>query len=150
MASNRQTILTYLRDTLLPKITVENGYNNTLASIERGLRYPDELGDDKFPAVFVGQTEETRQNLTKIHFQSDLMVNIVGFVKSLNGINGAQESMDSLIEDVTKALETDRLQGGIVNWTEIKSVKTDIGDLEPHAACVIVVHFVYTTGGTTP
>jgi len=150
VASKRSSILEYLRTTLFPTITEENGYTNTLATVERGLRYPDSLNESAFPAVFVAQTTEERKNLTKIHFQSDLLVTLVGFVKSAEGVSGAQGSLDSLIEDVTKALETDRLQGGLVNWTEVKRIRTDTGDLDPHAACAIEAHFIYTTEGTAP
>ena len=150
MASKRQAILEYLRASLMPSITTGAGYNNTIGKVERGLRYPDEINDSEFPAVFIAQTEETRQNLTKIHFQSDLSVSIVGFVKSLNGTSGAQLALDGLIEDLTKKLESDRQQGGLVNWTEIKRIKTDVGDLDPHAACAIEAHFIYTTEGTNP
>ena len=150
MASKRSAILEYMRGTLLPAITTGGGFNNTISRVERGLRYPDEINDSEFPAVFVAQTEETRQNLTKIHFQSDLSVSSVGFVKSLNGTSGAQLALDGLIEDLTKKLEADRQQGGLVNWTEIKRVKTDVGDLDPIAACAIEVHFTYTTEGANP
>ena len=150
MSSKRQSILEYLRTTRLPTITTGNGYNNTVQTIERGLRFPDDISDPKFPAIFISRTEETRKNLTRIHFQSELAVSLVGFVKSTYGNSGAQIALDGLIEDVTKCLETDRLLGGLVNWTEIRSIKSDIGDIDPHAACGIDVYFIYTTEGVTP
>ena len=74
---------------------------------------------------------------------------VQGVVKSVD-IETIQAELDKLIEDITKALERDRLLGGNVKWTEIKRVETDDGNLGAYAACAITVEFEYVSEGTTP
>ena len=156
MASKRATILQYLKDTLLPGICTDSGYNFDLATVERGHRNPRTMGDHEFPAVFITATQERRKNLTANQFMADpLQVVLVGYVKNSKDSadasgTGAQEDLDKLIEDITKALETDRLQGDRVKWTEITDIATDEGDLSPVAGCVISVSFTYVSEGVNP
>jgi hypothetical protein len=155
LPSNRQTILEYLRGTLFPGITITAGYNNTIKTIERGQRSRTSLGDTDFPAIFIVTSREQRKNITGNQFQANLQVALLCYVKDTKGDpnatgTGVQKDLDRLIEDVTKKLETDRLQGGLVHWTEITDIDTDDGDLMPYAGAVIAVEFQYTTEGIAP
>lgn len=148
--STRQTILDHLADTLLPTITTGGSYNFTVQTVNRGWRDPEELDDGKFPAIYVTQSEEIRQNITHNKIKSELNVILIGMVRTTNGINDVQKEMDKLIEDVTKVLETDRTQGNRVHWTEIKRITTDFGDNEPYGVVRVDVQFVYAVVGTSP
>ena len=153
--SKRSTILEHLRETLFPGITTTAGYNNTLNTIERGQRSRSSLGDTDFPALFIVTTKEKRKNITGNQFQATLQVALLLYVKDTKSDpnsdgTGVQKDLDLIIEDVTKKLEADRLQGGRVHWTEITDIDTDDGDLLPYAGAVIGVEFEYTTEGVSP
>ena len=149
--SKRQNILNALRDTVLPVITIANGYNFDVGEIERGIRQIDALPDSKFPAIYIARTDEERSNLTGNQFQATLNAILVGYVKNSTGIDGAQEDLDDLIEDITKAIETDRTLGvSGVKWTEIVGVATDDGDLQTLAGCAITVKIEYVSEGVSP
>lgn len=151
--SKRQAILNRLRDTILPGITTGAGYNNTLkaASCRRGLREMDAMADSAYPVLYIAKTDEERENLTGNQYLSKMRVILIAFVKSSTGVDGAQEDLDDFIEDVTKALETDRTIGlSYVTYLEIKRVATDEGDLQSVAGCRIDVEIQYATEGVTP
>lgn len=156
MSSKRSDLLEYLKNTLLPTVKPSAGYNMCFNTIERGHRNPDSLGEHQFPAIFITSTQEKRKNITHNQFMADpLQVILVGYVQSTKSnddldISGVQLDLDKFIEDVTKVLETDRLQTGLVKWTEISDIATDEGDLYPVAGCVISVNFSYTTEGISP
>jgi hypothetical protein len=154
--SKRELILEYLRNTLLPSVVKGNTYHNTIALVERGHRSPRDFGNEKFPAVFITATRERRKNLTHNQFTANpLQVVLVGYVKDTKSSPGAagtgvHRDLDRLIQDITKVLETDRLQGGLVSWTEVSDVATDDGDMAPYAGCVISVEFQYVSEGVNP
>jgi hypothetical protein len=148
--SKRALILNALRDTVLPAITTGGGYNYTLSTISRGLGQIDSIPDSSYPAVFLGRSTETRENLTRNQYQGRVSVVIVGYVKADTAGAGAQLALDNLIEDLTKALEQDRTQGGLAKWTEVKTIDTDDGDLDNLAACAITVEIVYVSEGINP
>lgn len=151
--SKRQTILNHLRDTIFPGITTGGGYHSTVkaSSCQRGIREIDAMGDSEFPVLYIARTTEERQNLTGNQFMATMEVMVVGYVQNSSGIDGAQEDLDDLIEDVTKAIETDRTLGlSEVKWTEIKKVVTDDGDLQTLAGCAITVEIQYVSEGVNP
>lgn len=156
MANSKRALLhEYLRATLFPSITKANGYNFTVKVTERGIRNFQTMNEGEFPAIFIPSSTETRDNITGNQFRGSLSIPIVGFVKNSKtnpdaSGPGVQQDLDNLIEDITKALETDRLQGGLVLGTEIKSVATDDGDMAPIAGCVVTVEFYYVSEGVTP
>jgi hypothetical protein len=150
MSSKRADLLDYLTDTLFPSIKESAGYQVTVRKVERGFRLPSDLIDGDFPALFLADTDESRQNITRNQFQATIILALVGYAKAGNAANVSQREADKLIEDVTKCLETDRSQGGLVKWTEIKRINTFGGDGGPQAAFVMDIEFVYVSEGVTP
>jgi hypothetical protein len=149
--SKRRQILNYLRDTTFALITTTGGYNTTVVTKKRGVDEVDALPDSAFPALYIAATAEERQNITINQIQSRMQVAILGYVKNPDGTDGLQESLDDLVEDITKALETDRKLGGLAaKWLEIKSVTTDDGDQMPYGVVVLSVEIVYVSEGITP
>lgn len=155
MSSKRQTLLEYLK-TLLATITVGNGYNFTVATVERGIRNIREMSDQEMPAIFITMTHEKRARITRDQFRSDLQVIIVAYVKNTKGdftgtATGVELDLDKLVADITKAVETDPLQtvsgSPLVYNTEITDIATDDGDLTPNAGVVMSVVFSYASEG---
>lgn len=150
MANKRQTILDALVATILPTITTANGYTNDVSLVMRGQRNIDDLADPDFPCLMIGSTEETRKNISKTIYHSELLVNLIGAVKSPDGVSGAQAAMDLFIADVTKCILADHLQGGLVLYTEVRRITTDHGDRDLHALFVMEIYFRYATEGNAP
>ncbi len=148
--SIRKQLLNRLRDTVFPIITVANGYNNDIVTIERGLKNFASITDEKFPALFISSADENRENVTNKSFRSDLTAFITGYVISPNNLSGLQEALDDLIEDTTKAIHQDYTQGGLAVTTEITRIDTDAGDEQSHATFVMQVRFDYRTQGVNP
>jgi len=145
--SNRKVILTHIAETVLPTITIANGFNFNVATFARGLVSLEELTDEDYPALFVSSADETREDVTHKDFKSLMLVRIHGFVKA--AADDVQKQLDDLIEDVTEALYADPTQGGRVNWTKVKTIETDEGNLEGHAIFRLTVEFLYKSPGKT-
>ncbi len=155
MASSRSTILEYLRNTLLPTITTGNGYNNTVVNVYRGFRNIDEMGDSDFPSLFITMPHERRKRITGNQFRSDLEVIVFGYVKNSkvdlsSSPTGVELDLDNLIEDMTKCIETDPIQGGRVYNTEITDIVTVGIDTAPTAGVAFSVNFSYAAEGVAP
>jgi hypothetical protein len=150
MPSKRETVLQYLVETLLPTITVANGYSQTISLVDRGVRPFDRMNDPDFPCLLLADTKETRKNITANQFMAHLAVTLIGGIKSADGVSQNQKYLDRLVADVTKCLETDRLQGGRVIRTTVAEIETDSGEIDPHAAAVFTIEMDYTTEGTNP
>lgn len=150
MASKRATLLAYLRDTVLALITTGNGYNFTVGSIRRGVYEIESVPLSALPAVCIARTAEDRTNLTQNQFLGRLEVVLLGYVKSATGTTGTMDEIEKLVQDITKALEQDRLQGGNAKWTEVKRVVTSDGDTDDLGVCAVTVEFNYVSEGATP
>lgn len=154
MASKRQSLLEYLK-TLLAGITTGNGYNFTVKTVKRGVINQRTLNDNQLPALFIVMTHEKRKRITVNQFSAELQAIIVGYVKNTKGDfastgTGVELDLDKLIEDVTKIIEADPLQSGLVYDTEIQDIVSDDGDLTPNAGFMLSVVFKYASEGITP
>jgi hypothetical protein len=150
MASKRATLLAYLRDTVLAQIATGSGYNFTVGSVKRGVYEIDALPQSALPAICIARTMEDRSNLTGNQFIGRLEVVLLGYVKSATGVTGTMDEVEKFVEDITKALEQDRLQGDHVKWTEVKRVVTSDGDTDDLGVCAITVEFQYVSEGVSP
>lgn len=150
MSSTRNNVLAYMVSFLSTQLTTGNGYNFTVGTVERGLKYPENIPQSGFPALFVSSTDEARTNITRRDFKAVISANLVGYVKIADGVSGLQDELDKFIEDVAKAVEVDRTQDGNVHWTTITRIRTDDGDSQEYAAFVMQVDFHYAAMGSTP
>lgn len=137
--SKRTNVLNYLRDTTLAAITISGGYNFDVQNIARGIRAMDVLPVSKFPCLWIVKADEERENITHMQVKSTMTVVIVGYVRNSTGLDGLQEDLDKLIQDVSRALEQDRLLNGNSFRLRIRTVHTDDGDLDPIAAFAMQV-----------
>lgn len=144
--SKRKVITNYIRDTTLAAIKTVNGYNNTVAKIERGIRNLENLTDDEFPILFIPGVSESRKDRTKIHFESVMSVFIAGFVRDADGVaGGIQQQLDDLVEDVTKAMYADEGLGGNALELAVVTVVPVDGDQESHDGFLMQVDVQYST-----
>ena len=150
MSSKRTQVLNYIRDNIFDLITVANGYNLTVPTKERGVLEVDALPESSFPCLFIAKAPEKRTDITVSQFQSEMDITILGYVKNSTGLAGLQNDMDLLIEDVTKALETDRMFGGLAKTFNIGTILTDDGDLMPFGVIALSVKISYVSEKGTP
>jgi len=150
MASNRKVILGYLISTTLKIIDSNSGFNTTPQTIARGIKEIDAIPDSSFPALYLARTKEDRENITRNQFRSSLTVYILGIVKNASGTSGLQDEIENLIEDVTKAIETDRTLGGNCKWLEIRGIETIDDDYMPFGTFMMEVQITYADTGTSP
>jgi hypothetical protein len=148
--SVRQNLLDYLATYLAGELTTGNGYNYTAAQVARGVKYPEEIAGDGFPAIFISTSDEQRNNISRFQFKAKINVAFFCMVKNDAGTTGVQAQLDKLVADLGKALEKDRTQNGIVLWSSIDRIKTDAGDSESYAVAMMDVAFNYTQSGVTP
>lgn len=150
MASKRQLLLDYLNDTLLPSIKTSSGYQTTVRLVQRGYKTAVSLQEGEFPAIFLADNDETRENITHNQFKGTITLVLVAYARAGEGAHASQKELDKLIEDITKCLETDRLQGGRALGTEVTRISAFTGDAGPHATVAITVEFFYASEGVTP
>jgi hypothetical protein len=104
----------------------------------------EELSNAQFPACLVQTAGETRSDRTiggdNIQRVSDLTIRIVGFVKGAS----IDTLRNELIEAIENGLDADRTRGGYALDTQVVSVETDEGAIEPLGGIVVTVSVLYT------
>lgn len=148
--SRRKIILNYLRDTTFAtsNITKANGFHVDLATVRRGVIAFDALPNEAFPAIVVGKGDETRKTLTKVDYDSDMLVTVWGYVRKDEATaDGMLAELDDLISDITKAIEADRTLGNNAKFARVETVGGDEGDSMPFALCSIVLRIGYVGRG---
>lgn len=104
----------------------------------------EELSNAQFPACLVQTSGETREDRTiggsDIQRISDLTIRIVGFVKG----SSIDTARNELIEAIENGLDADRTRGGYALDTQVVSVETDEGTIEPLGGIVVTVSVLYT------
>ncbi len=149
--SKRKKIIEYLRDTTLAAITTAGGYNNDIATIERGLRNIQRMADEEFPAIFIPGASEQREDETKVHFTSNMSVFLAAWVKDVVGsYGGVQLLLDNIIEDITKAVYVDETLGGNAINTTISEVDPEDADDGAHGFALIKLDIQYNSLKSSP
>lgn len=108
------------------------------------------LSNAQFPAILVETAGETRGDATigdtDIQRQSTIEYRLIGFVK------GAQidNARNLLIEGIEEKLDQDRSRGGYAVDTEVTTIETDEGSIDPIGGVIVTVTVLYEfTRGTT-
>lgn len=109
----------------------------------------EKLSNAQFPAVLVRSTDEDREDSTIGGSISSRMATInyqlVCFAKSIK-IDTARNHM---IEAVEESLDVDRTRGGNALDTQIISIETDEGSIDPIGGVIITLRVLYKyTRGT--
>jgi len=151
LSNKRQSIFEDLKTTF-GLIKKASGYNVDLAYAEIGVKSFSELPADKFPALMVIGADERRENATNQTFSSSLDVYIYGYVRSSDVKDCAKlvEDLNALIADATKAIMVDPGRGCHATYSEITSVLTDKGAIQPFAMFEMVVGVDYRADFANP
>lgn len=136
--SKRDDLLNDIKSAL-ENIKVSNGYNFDVSYISTKLEAPDELAPDDFPALFIVDTDENKEDTEVNEMQNQLRFIISGYVKD---DDDPDDSRRKLLEDVEKAICADRYRNGIAVNTMPANIKTDHGTFAPFA--VFDFEFVIT------
>ena len=110
----------------------------------------DKLSNAQYPAILVRTTNESREDGTVGGATSSRFGNIdyelVCFVKSTT----IDTSRNQIVEAIEEKLDVDRTRGGNAIDTQITSIETDDGSIDPIGGVIITVRVEYQfTRGTT-
>ena len=110
----------------------------------------NKLSNAQFPAILVQTAGESRSDVTigddSIKREGLITYEITGFVKS----STIDTARNELIEAIEEALDTDRTRGGYAKDTQVVTVDTDEGVIDPIGAIIVTVEVQYFfTRGTT-
>lgn len=121
----------------------------TLKKVTRDPFDYERLSNAQFPAAWVQSGEETREDISagvSIRRMGSITYRIIGFVKG----SGLDALRNEMIEAIEETLDADRSRGGKALNTQVTSVGTDEGALEPIGGITmdVVVSYVYNKGAT--
>jgi hypothetical protein len=108
------------------------------------------LSNAQFPAILVQTASESREDATiggaGIKRFGTIDYSVIGYVKAAT----IDTARNNLIEAVEEALDTDRTRGGYAKDTQVISVETDEGSIDPIGGIIVTVRVLYDfTRGTT-
>ena len=124
----------------------------TPVSIKLVTRQPfdfDKLSNAQFPAVLVRSADEDREDTTVGGSIAQRMATInyqlICYVKG----QAVDTARNSIIEAIEEALDVDRTRGGNALDTQIVSIETDEGSIDPIGGVIITLRVLYKyTRGT--
>lgn len=101
----------------------------------------ERLSNAQFPAILVQTSNETRQDITMgdIKRQAVIEYRLICYIKS-GTIDTARNNLLTLIEN---KLEEDRTRNGNAIETQVLSVQTDEGSLDPIGGLIVTVQVLY-------
>lgn len=101
------------------------------------------LSNAQFPAILVQTATETRDDITiggsDITREGTIDYLLVGYTKGVT-IDAAR---NQLIEYIEEALDADRTRGGYALDTQVVSVETDEGSIDPIGGVLVTVRVLY-------
>jgi hypothetical protein len=103
----------------------------------------DKLSNAQFPAVLVRSSDEDREDSTVGGSMSQRMATInyqlICYVKG----QIVDTARNNIIEAVEEALDVDRTRGGNALDTQIVSIETDEGSIDPIGGVIITLRVLY-------
>ena len=103
----------------------------------------DKLSNAQFPAVLVRSSDEDREDSTVGGSMSQRMATInyqlICYVKG----QVVDTARNNIIEAVEEALDVDRTRGGNALDTQIVSIETDEGSIDPIGGVIITLRVLY-------
>lgn len=101
------------------------------------------LSNAQFPAILVQTATETRDDITiggsDITREGTIDYLLVGYTKGVT-IDAAR---NQLIEYIEEALDADRTRGGYALDTQVVSVETDEGSIDPIGGVLVTLRVLY-------
>lgn len=147
--SRRELILDNIKDTL-ELITTDNGYNNTLASVQRWKQKGNSLVN--IPCVIISAGREEKDPAPNPQATAKLTVFIDLWTRQDDDDTSDTDTLlDSLLLDIEKALAVDYTRGGYAEDTIIRGI-TPFETVEgsPHCGLMIELEIVYKHKLTDP
>ena len=140
--SKRESIASNLVNTL-----------QAVTQIKKVTREPfdfQKLSNAQFPAVLIQTASESRSDITigdsSITREGSIDYLIVGYTKGVS----IDTARNQLVEYIEEALDADRTRGGHALDTQIVSVETDEGSIDPIGGVLVTVRVLYNfTRGAT-
>ena len=103
----------------------------------------NKLSNAQFPAILVQTAREDRSDITigdaSIRREGTIDYELVGFVKS----TAIDTARNNLIEAIEEALDADRTRGGFALDTQIVTIETDEGAIDPIGGIIVTVRVMY-------
>jgi hypothetical protein len=103
----------------------------------------NKLSNAQFPAILVQTAREDRGDITiggdGIRREGIIDYELVGFVKA----TAIDTARNNLIEAIEEALDTDRTRGGFVKDTQVITIQTDEGAIDPIGGIIVTVRVMY-------
>lgn len=103
----------------------------------------NKLSNAQFPAILVQSASENRSDITigaeNIRREGTIDYELVGFVKA----TAIDTARNNLIEAIEEALDADRTRGGFVKDTQIITIETDEGAIDPIGGIIVTVRVMY-------
>ena len=102
------------------------------------------LSNAQYPAILVQTSSETRDDITiggaDITREGTIDYVLVGYVKGTT----LDTARNQLIEYIEEALDADRTRNGYALDTQIVSVETDQGSIDPIGGVLVTVRVLYS------
>jgi hypothetical protein len=103
----------------------------------------NKLSNAQFPAILVQTAREDRGDITiggdSIRREGTIDYELVGFVKA----TAIDTARNNLIEAIEEALDVDRTRNGFVKDTQIITIQTDEGAIDPIGGIIVTVRVMY-------
>jgi hypothetical protein len=103
----------------------------------------NKLSNAQFPAILVQSAREDRSDITigaeNIRREGTIDYELVGFVKA----TAIDTARNNLIEAIEEALDVDRTRGGFAKDTQIITIQTDEGAIDPIGGIIVTVRVMY-------
>ena len=108
------------------------------------------LSNAQFPAILVQTASESRSDATlsdtNAQRHGNIDYRIIGYVKA----TAIDTARNDLIEAIEEALDVDRSRGGYAVDTQVLTIETDEGSIDPIGGIIVTVRVLYQfTRGTT-
>lgn len=101
------------------------------------------LSNAQFPAIMVQTSTETREDATiggaDILREGSIDYQMIGYVKATS----LDTARNQLVEAMENALDIDRTRGGYALDTQIVSVETDEGSIDPIGGVIVTARVQY-------
>ena len=104
----------------------------------------EKLSNAQFPAVLVSTSTEARRDVTQggpdITREASIDYLITGYVKAVS----LDTARNQLIEMIEESLDVDRTRGGYAQDTQVVTIETDEGSIDPIGGVIVTVRVMYT------
>jgi hypothetical protein len=139
--SRRELILANI-ETVLNTITIPNGYENTLARVERWKQRGNSIKD--IPCAIISAGREEKEATPYPQSTAKLTVFIDIWTRQVDtDTSNTDTLLDSLLLDIEKAVMLDYARGGYAENTEIRGI-TPFETIEGSPSCGLMIELEIT------